>query len=56
MVIMNQEEGNKMTPEVFQQLIDKARNDEEAQEQLAQAGEDEDEDEDLNDSEQYDEV
>jgi len=53
---MNQEEGNKMTSEVFQQLIDKAREDEKAQEQLAQAEEDEDEDEDLNESDQYDEV
>ena len=63
---MNQEEGNKMTSEVFQQLIDKARkggNTNElsrlfAQAQLAQEAEnpDEDEDEDLNESDQYDEV
>ena len=65
-VIMNQEEVKKMTSEVFQQLIDKARKEGNtnelsrlfAQAQLAQEEEnpDEDEDEDLNESDQYDEV
>ena len=63
---MNHEEVKKMTSEVFQQLIDKARKEGNtnelsrlfAQAQLAQEEEnpDEDEDEDLNESDQYDEV